>query len=109
SQWVDKVLLPVVVGPIVIVIGLSLATTAANVSMFNNNHYDHKYFGVAIFTLVAIIIFNMFLRGFSSMIPVLLGIIVGYIFAVIMGIIDLSDVLAAKWFSLHAFDVIFVN
>ena len=109
SQWVDKVLPPVVVGPIVIVIGLSLATTAANDAMFNNNHYDLKYFGVAIFTLVATIIFNMFLRGFSSMIPVLLGIIVGYIFAVFMGIVDLSGVEAAKWFSLPAFDVMFVN
>lgn len=75
--------------------------------MFNNNHYDLKYFGVAIFTLVATIIFNMFLRGFSSMIPVLLGIIVGYIFAVFMGIVDLSGVAAAKW--LYAFDVMFVN
>lgn len=109
SQWVDKVLPPVVVGPIVIVIGLSLATTAANDAMFNNNHYDLKYFGVAIFTLVATIIFNMFLRGFSSMIPVLLGIIVGYIFAAFMGIVDLSGVAAAKWFSLPAFDVMFVN
>lgn len=109
SQWVDKVLPPVVVGPIVIVIGLSLATTAANDAMFNNNHYDLKYFGVAIFTLVATIIFNMFLHGFSSMIPVLLGIIVGYIFAVFMGIVDLSGVAAAKWFSLPAFDVMFVN
>ena len=109
SQWVDKVLPPVVVGPIVIFIGLSLATTAANDAMFNNNHYDLKYFGVAIFTLVATIIFNMFLRGFSSMIPVLLGIIVGYIFAVFMGIVDLSGVAAAKWFSLPAFDVMFVN
>ena len=109
SQWVDKVLPPVVVGPIVIVIGLSLATTAANDAMFNNNHYDLKYFGVAIFTLVATIIFNMFLRGFSSMIPVLLGIIVGYTFAVFMGIVDLSGVAAAKWFSLPAFDVMFVN
>ena len=109
SQWVDKVLPPVVVGPIVIVIGLSLATTAANDAMFNNNHYDLKYFGVAIFTLVATIIFNMFLRGFSSMIPILLGIIVGYIFAVFMGIVDLSGVAAAKWFSLPAFDVMFVN
>ena len=109
SQWVDKVLPPVVVGPIVIVIGLSLATTAANDAMFNNNHYDLKYFGVAIFTLVATIIFNMFLRGFSSMIPVRLGIIVGYIFAVFMGIVDLSGVAAAKWFSLPAFDVMFVN
>lgn len=109
SQWVDKVLPPVVVGPIVIVIGLSLATTAANDAMFNNNHYDLKYFEVAIFTLVATIIFNMFLRGFSSMIPVLLGIIVGYIFAVFMGIVDLSGVEAAKWFSLPAFDVMFVN
>lgn len=109
SNWIGKVLPPVVVGPIVIVIGLSLATTAANDAMLNNSQYDLKYFAVAIFTLVITIIFNMFLRGFMSMIPVLLGIICGYLFALAMGIVDLSGVEAAKWFSLPAFDVMFVN
>lgn len=109
SGWLNIVLPPVVVGPIVIVIGLSLATTAANDAMLNNNNYDLKYFAVAIFTLVITILFNMLLRGFASMIPVLLGIVCGYLFALVMGIVDFSSVAAAKWFSLPSFDVMFVN
>ena len=107
SDWLDKILPPVVVGPIIIVIGLSLATTAANDAMFNpSGKYDLKFFAVAIFTLVITIIFNMFLKGFPSMIPVLLGIICGYVMALICGIVDLSGVESAKWFSLPAFDVL---
>ncbi|KRM19004.1 uracil permease [Ligilactobacillus hayakitensis DSM 18933 = JCM 14209] len=109
SKWVDDILPPVVVGPIIIVIGLSLSTTAANDAMLNQNHYDLTYFGVAIFTLVMTIVFNMFLKGFSSMIPVLLGIIVGYIYAICIGIVDFSNVISAKWFTLPAFDMMFVN
>ena len=109
SNWVDKILPPVVDGPIVIVIGLSLATTAANDAMLHNSNYDLKYFAVALFTLAVTIIFNMFLGGFASMIPVLLGIICGYILAVLVGIVDFSSVAQAKWFSLPAFDVLGVN
>ncbi len=109
SNWVDKILPPVVVGPIVIVIGLSLATTAANDAMLHNSNYDLKYFAVALFTLAVTIIFNMFLGGFASMIPILLGIICGYILAVLVGIVDFSSVVQAKWFSLPAFDVLGVS
>ena len=109
SNWVDKIIPQVVVGPIVIVIGLSLATTAANYAMLHNSNYDLKYFAVALFTLAVTIIFNMFLGGFASMIPVLLGIICGYILAVLVGIVDFSSVAQAKWFSLPAFDVLGVN
>ncbi|GHN14716.1 uracil-xanthine permease family protein [Lactobacillus delbrueckii] len=110
SRWLDKILPPIVVGPIIIVIGLSLATTAANDAMFNaSGKYRLTYFGVAIFTLVITIIFNMFLNGFPSMIPVLLGIICGYLMALFCGIVDLSGVESAKWFSLPAFDVLGVS
>ena len=101
SKWVDTVLPPVVVGPIIIVIGLSLATTAANDAMLNNGKYDLTYFGVAIFTLLITIIFNMYLKGFPSVIPVLLGIVCGYLLA--------SGVASAKWFSLPAFDILGIN
>ncbi|GHV97621.1 uracil transporter [Lactobacillus nasalidis] len=110
SRWLDKILPPIVVGPIIIVIGLSLATTAANDAMLNaSGKYSLTYFGVAIFTLVITIIFNMFLKGFPSMIPVLLGIICGYLMALVCGIVDLSGVESAKWFSLPAFDVLGVS
>lgn len=107
SRWLDKILPPIVVGPIIIVIGLSLATTAASDAMFNaSGKYSLTYFGVAIFTLVITIIFNMFLKGFPSMIPVLLGIICGYLMALFCGIVDLSGVESTKWLSLPAFDVL---
>lgn len=110
SRWLDKILPPIVVGPIIIVIGLSLATTAANDAMFNaSGKYRLTYFGVAIFTLVITIIFNMFLKGFPSMIPVLLGIICGYLMALFCGIVDLSGVESTKWFSLPAFDALGVS
>ena len=110
SRWLDKILPPIVVGPIIIVIGLSLATTAANDAMFNaSGKYSLIYFGVAIFTLVITIIFNMFLKGFPSMIPVLLGIICGYLMALFCGIVDLSGVESTKWFSLPAFDALGVS
>ena len=109
SSWVNKILPPVVVGPIVIVIGLSIATTAATNAMMNGTHYDLKYFLVAIFTLLITIVFNMYLKGFPSMIPVLLGIVCGYILALVLGIVDLKSVADAKWFSLPAFDTMFIN
>lgn len=110
SRWLDKILPPIVVGPIIIVIGLSLATTAASDAMFNaSGKYSLTYFGVAIFTLVITIIFNMFLKGFPSMIPVLLGIICGYLMALFCGIVDLSGVESTKWFSLPAFDALGVS
>ncbi|MDN7146282.1 solute carrier family 23 protein [Liquorilactobacillus mali] len=109
SKWVDKILPPVVVGPIIIVIGLSIASTAATDAMMNGTHYDLKYFAVAIFTLIITIIFNMYLKGFPSMIPVLLGIACGYLAALAVGIVDLTPVAQAKWFSLPAFDTMFVN
>lgn len=109
ANWVDRILPPVVVGPIIIVIGLSIASTAANDAMLHKSTYDLKYFMVALFTLAITIVFNMFLRGFSSMIPVLLGIVSGYCMALAVGIVDLTPIHQAHWFSLPAFDTMFIS
>jgi uracil permease len=109
SDWIDKALPPIVVGPIVIVIGMSVAGSAANNAMMNGSHYDLTYFGVAMFTLFLTVILNMVLRGFWSNIAILLGIIGGYILAVALGIVDFSKVISTPWFKLPAFDVMFAN
>ncbi|MHC9532647.1 uracil permease [Dellaglioa sp. BT-FLS60] len=109
SGWLDRVLPPVVVGPVVMVIGLSMATTAANNAMLKSGTYDIKYVWVAIFTLAITIFFNMYLKGFISLIPILLGIVCGYLMAVLCGIVDFSTVEKAHWFTLPAFNVAFVN
>lgn len=109
SAWLDRVLPPIVVGPIVMVIGLSLAGTAAKDATMNGTHYDLKYFVVALLTLLITIIFNMYFKGFLGLIPILLGIISGYVIACLFGIVDFSGVQAAHWFSLPAFQIPFVS
>lgn len=110
SAWIDKALPPIVVGPIVMVIGLSLAGTAATDATMRTlsngtSVYDIKYFAVAIVTLAATIAYNMYLKKFISLLPILLGLITGYILAVIVGIVDFTSVQQAAWLSLPKFQI----
>ena len=109
SDWIDRVLPPIVVGPIVMVIGLSLASTAAKDATMNGTHYDLRYFAVAMLTLIITIAFNMFFKGFLGLIPILLGIVCGYVIACLFGIVDLTPVASAHWFSLPDFQIPFVT
>lgn len=109
SDWIDRVLPPIVVGPIVMVIGLSLASTAAKDATMNGTHYDLRYFAVTMLTLIITIAFNMFFKGFLGLIPILLGIVCGYVIACLFGIVDLTPVASAHWFSLPDFQIPFVT
>ena len=72
SSWLDKILPPIVVGPVIMVIGLGLAANAATNAMYNQGKYDFKYIAVALITLALTIFFNMWLKGFLGLIPILL-------------------------------------
>lgn len=109
SDWLDKILPPIVVGPVVMVIGLGLAANAANNAMYNNNVYDFKYIAVALITLGLTIFYNMFFKGFLGLIPILLGIVSGYLVALAFGIIDLTPIKEAACFALPNFEVPFVQ
>ena len=109
SDWLDKILPPIVVGPVVMVIGLGLAANAANNAMYNNNVYDFKYIAVALITLGLTIFYNMFFKGFLGLIPILLGIVSGYLVALAFGIIYLTPIKEAAWFALPNFEVPFVQ
>lgn len=110
SEWVMKLLPSVVVGPVIMVIGLGLAGTAVNMAM---NDADGKYsltnFSVALVTLSITIAFSIFGRGFFSIIPVLLGIIGGYVFAYTQGLVDFQKVIDAKWFAVPDFTIPFLT
>lgn len=108
-SWIDKALPPIVVGPIVMVIGLSLAGTAAKDATMNGSHYDIRYFIVAMATVIIAILFNMFLKGFLSQIAILLGIVAGYLIAVLVGVVDFQPVLDAAWFKLPSFQFPFIS
>lgn len=112
-RWIMKLLPPIVVGPIIMVIGLALAGTAVNMAMnkptADGGEYDLLYFSVGLVTLAATIIFNIYFKGFLGMISILAGIIVGYVYALFVGIIDFTPVIEAKWFEWPPFIVPFVD
>lgn len=111
SDWIDKVLPPIIVGPVVVVIGLSLASTAAKDATINSatGKYDLKFFAVAMITMLLTIAFNMYFKGFMGLIPILMGIVCGYLVACLFGIVNFAPVARAHWFSLPAFQIPFVN
>ena len=112
-RWIMKLLPPIVVGPVIMVIGLALSGTAVNMAMnkptADGGEYNLLYFSVALVTLAATIIFSIYFKGFLGMISILAGIIVGYIYALIVGIVDFSPVMEAKWFEWPPFIMPFVN
>ena len=108
-NWLMTILPPVVVGPVIMVIGLGLAPTAVDMAMLNNGEYSLKHFMIALITLGVTIIASVFLRGFLKLIPILIGIVVGYLVAVSMGIVDFSGVKEASWFAVPDFMIPFVN
>lgn len=84
TSWIHKLVPPVVAGPVVAIIGLSLTPVAAN--MASQNWY------IAIFTLAVAIIFSIYAKGFFKIIPILIAIIFGYIASAIAGIIDYTPI-----------------
>ena len=92
KRLLDKLFPPVVIGPVIMLIGLSLSGAAVNMSKEN--------WLLAIISLVTAIIVLTFGRGMLKLVPVVCGIIVGYIVAICMGLVDFSGVAAASWFAL---------
>ncbi|KXG43739.1 uracil permease [Tepidibacillus decaturensis] len=107
SDWLNKILPPVVIGSVVIVIGLGLASVAVdmamNIKVDGQTVYSLKHFMVALSTLAIAVIASTVFRGFLGVIPILLGIIGGYIISLIVGIVDLTPVKEASWFALPIF------
>ena len=88
---------PIVTGPVIMVIGLKLAPTA--IGMAGENWL------LALVGFSVVVIVSSFTRGFLKVIPVLMGIVVGYIVAVVFGMIDFSSVIDAKWIGFPNFTV----
>ncbi|EIQ81747.1 putative uracil permease [Streptococcus canis] len=115
NDWIDRILPPVVVGPIVMVIGLSLASTAVSDVMLKDGHYNLTYFIIGLVTLLAVIFFNIYGKGIVAIVPILLGLLVGYLVALLVGlvtgqeIVHLTNVAQAKWLSIPAVEIPFLT
>ena len=103
-RWLMNLLPPVVVGPVIIVIGLSLAGTAVDMAMYDpQKNYSVTYIIIALITLAVTIICNVFFKGFINLIPILMGIIVGYSCSAVAGIIDYEPIKSAQWWEMPKF------
>ena len=92
TSFLNRIFPPVVVGPVIILIGLSLAGTA--VDMSKNNWL------LAIIALITSICILTLGKGLFRLLPVVGGIAVGYIVAVTMGLVDFSGIIESPWFAL---------
>lgn len=97
TGFISRLFPPVVIGPVIMLIGLSLSGSAVNMAKEN--------WVLAIVALATAIVVTLYTRGIVKLIPIFCGIIVGYIVDLIFFEVDFSGIAAAKWFSLPALTI----
>jgi uracil permease len=95
SERVRWVFPPVVTGPVIVVIGLTLAPVAVQMAS--------KDWLLALFTFASAVVSAVFFRGLFQMIPVLIGVGAGYLLALLLGRVDLKPLQEAAWFGVPPF------
>lgn len=100
TEWLDRLLPPVLVAAVMIVIGVGLSATAVKMAL-NSSTESFQSVGAAVaaITLFAAVVFSS-MGGLFGTIPVLLAIIVGYLVACLLGLVDLAPVVSAAWIGL---------
>lgn len=93
--FIARLFPPIVVGPVIMLIGLSLAGTGVNMASSN--------WLIAIIALLTTVIVTLFGKGLLKLIPIFMGIVVGYIASILLGKVDFQPILDAPWFALPAF------
>ena len=98
-RWIDIVFPPAAMGAIVAVIGLELAPVAADMAGLTAKTIDPNAIFVSLFTLTVTILGSVLFRGFLAIIPILIGVLAGYGLSFSMGMVNLSNIEKAPWFS----------
>ncbi|ORT50447.1 uracil transporter [Vibrio sp. qd031] len=109
SEFIHKILPPVVVGPVIMVIGLGLAPVAVNMALGKTGDGAVQlvdgdiaiWIGLA--SLLTTILVSVFAKGMFSLIPIVCGIAVGYALSLVVGIVDFTPVAQAAWLGLPNF------
>ncbi len=107
--WINKLLPPVVVGPMIMVIGLSLAPTAIAEIGLDLEVIPWENLVVAFISFLVTALVAVRGKGILQVIPFLIGIVVGYIVAALLGMVDFSQVLAAHVFEIPKFYLPFMH
>ncbi len=106
SGFLRKYLPPVVTGPVIMVIGLVLAPVAvgmANGSIGGNGVSTGTALTISLLSLATTVIVSIFGKGMIKLIPILCGVVVGYVVSIFFGIVNFDPVLNAPWFRIPSF------
>jgi len=108
-DFIHRLLPPVVVGPVIVVIGLSLAPVAVNMALGKTGDGSAELVPmtqaliISMSALLVTTLASLLGKGFIKLIPILLGVIVGYLLAITLGLVDFSSVTNAPWLAVPAF------
>lgn len=112
KAWIDKILPPIVIGPMIMIIGLGLAGSAVG-NIFDTSiaveGIEWKGPVVALITFLSTTLIMTKAKGFLKIIPFLIGIITGYIAACLLGLVDFTAVQEANWFQIPNFYIPYVH
>lgn len=104
KAWLDKLLPPVVIGPMIMIIGLGLAPSAiSQIGLTEGTPFEWKVVLVAFVSFLITAIVMTKAKGFLKVIPFLIGIFSGYILSVILGMVDFTTVKDASFFAMPEF------
>ena len=103
TDWIDIVFPPAAMGAIIAIIGLELAPTAAGMAGLTGDVINYHNVAISMFTLTITILGTVAFKGFLSIIPILFGVICGYVAALFTGMVDLTGVINAPWFQIPKF------
>ena len=105
TDWIEVIFPPAAMGAIVAIIGLELAPVATEMAGLTGKLIEQlkipyaTAITVSMFTLAVTILGSVLLRGFLAAIPVLIGVLAGYVLSLAMGIVDLKSIADAPWFA----------
>lgn len=106
TDWIDVLFPPAAMGSIVAIIGLELAPLAMSMSGFDDpvqGMTNAQAITISMFTLVVTVLATILGRGFIGIIPILIGVVAGYVLSYVMGVVNFSPVASAAWFSFPTF------
>lgn len=110
KNWINKLLPPIVIGPMIMIIGLGLAPNAiSQMGLQAGTEIDWRGIAVVLITFLTTTIVMLKGKGFIKIIPFLIGILTGYISAICFGLVNFDPVLEASFFSMPNFKIPFIS
>ena len=103
TRWIDYIFPPAAMGAIVAVIGLELMPTAAGMAGLTAEQPNPTAIIVSILTLAITVFSSVAFSGLLAILPILIGVVGGYIIAACAGLVDWSPIVSAPWFALPTF------